>query len=146
MEDERNQFTESVLKVLQNNKFCVVSTVSEDGSPQGAVMAFSQTDDLKIVFQTPSNSRKYMNLHENDRIAITVGWDKEDMVTVQYEGRARELSEEEIDQYREMHVRKNEDSRAYAYLPENKYFIVSPTWVRYSDLVGGEIHEEDFTI
>jgi hypothetical protein len=41
------------------------------------------TDDLEIVFDTLSTTRKCQNLRKCPKISLVVGWDQE--VTVQYD-------------------------------------------------------------
>jgi general stress protein 26 len=119
---------------LHGQKICVLATTAQDGQPEVAAMAFTETQDLEIIFQTPQASRKYVNLKARPYIAIVVGWELTTFDTVQYEGVARELTDEaEIDKYRQIHLAKNPYSKRYAYLAGNSFFVVTPTWVRYTD-------------
>lgn len=138
-----NDFKEKVLDIFNNNNFCVVGTIGLDKEPQGAVMAFSHDNKLRIYFQTPNTSRKYRNLHEEPRVSITLGWNPETMVTVQYNGIAREVtSQEERESIIQIHTTKNEASKAYAHLPNNIFFVVEPKFIRYSDLINNIILDE----
>lgn len=121
--------------LLEENLFCVVSSVNSMGCSESAVVAFTSFSDLKIAFQTPNTTRKYRNIKLNQKVSIVVGWDEKKLVTVQYEGIARELiDEKEINEVRKHQLRKNLHSKKYAYLEENKYFLVEPSWVRYTDI------------
>ncbi|MCH7641273.1 pyridoxamine 5'-phosphate oxidase family protein [Patescibacteria group bacterium] len=111
----------------------VISTVTLDGKPEAAVMVISQTDNFELIFQTPNDSRKYQNLKKNPNVAVAFGFDLEEFITVQFEGIAREVKGDEIDECRKIHVAKNPKSADYAYLPENKYFKVNPRWMTYLD-------------
>lgn len=121
-----------VLDFLQSRHLAVISTVDTNGSPQGAVIGFGQTNDLEMIFGTFSSSRKYANLQKNSHVALTIGWD--DSVTVQYEGTAREINKDEWPKYAEQLFAKNSESEKYRDHPEERIFVVKPQWIRYSDL------------
>lgn len=131
MKKEINRERKRILDFIKKNKLGVISTISPNGSPESAVMVISQKDNLELIFQTPNNYRKYMNLKENPNVAIVFGFDLNEFTTVQYEGIAKEAEGKEVDECRRIHIAKNPKSADYAYLPENKYFIVSPNWIRY---------------
>lgn len=127
------QRRKTILDYIKKEKVGVLSTVTPDGKPEAAVMAISQTDDLELIFQTPKSYRKYVNLKKNPSVAVAFGWDMEEFITVQYEGIAKEAKGKEIDECRKIHVAKNPKSADYAYLADNKYFIIKPKWIRYWD-------------
>jgi len=133
-----------ILDFIKKNKLCVISTISSENKPESAVMVISQKDNLQLIFQTPNNYRKYINLKHNPRIAVVFGFDLEEFTTVQYEGIAEEAYGKEIDECRKIHVAKNPKSTDYAYLPQNKYFIVSPMWIRYWNFNTNERFELTF--
>ncbi len=47
-----------------------IATVSNDNKSESALIGFSETDDLYIIFGTDSKSRKYENLVKNSSIAF----------------------------------------------------------------------------
>jgi general stress protein 26 len=122
----------------------VISTVNSKGNPEAATMVVSQTEDLKLIFQTPNHYRKFKNIKNNSNVAITFGFSMDEFTTVQYEGVAKEAGADEIEICRNIHVAKNPKSKDYAYLPDNKYFIVSPKWARYWDFNKDEHFELEF--
>lgn len=130
----RDEQIKTVYDFLQKEHLCVISTVSIDNTPQSAVMAFSQTKNLEIIFQTPNTTRKYNNLKKNKNISIATGWSLDEFITVQYDGVANEIASEKLDEVRQIHVSKNETSKKYAYIEENKFFIVEPKFIKYSDI------------
>src|ERR1700733_5602728 len=79
---------EELLEFLQKNRLGVISTTSERGDPQSALVGIAVTDRLEIVFDTLGRTRKCQNLRKHPRISIVVGWEQE--ITVQYEGIADE--------------------------------------------------------
>ncbi|WP_245313036.1 pyridoxamine 5'-phosphate oxidase family protein [Bradyrhizobium macuxiense] len=55
-----------LLAFLRRHRLAVVSTVY-DGAPQAAVVGIAITDDLEIIFDTLTTSRKYRNLQADPR-------------------------------------------------------------------------------
>ncbi len=133
-----------VLEFIKRKQVGALATTTSDEKPEVAVMIISQKDNLKLIFQTPNTYRKYENLKENPNVAIAFGFDLDEFTTVQYEGVAREATEKEIDECRKIHIEKNPKSTDYAYLPDNKYFIVEPKWIRYWDFKTDVKFELDF--
>ncbi|HYV33409.1 MAG TPA: pyridoxamine 5'-phosphate oxidase family protein [Candidatus Limnocylindria bacterium] len=122
-----------ILDFIKSNKIAVISTNSETGWPQGAVIEFAETEELEIVFDTSVAYRKYKNLSKDKKTSFVIGWDKQ--ITVQYEGLAEELMDaEEINAYKAIYFKKNPDAQRWESDPEIRYFIVKPKWLRYSDL------------
>jgi len=128
MEDQKQK----ILDFVQALKLGVVSTVTEQGTPQAAVVEFAMTKDMEIVFNTFTTYRKYANLLKNPHVAFAIGWDHD--VTVQYEGIARELSGDEEKKYKEIFAQKITNASKWDSFPETRYFAVKPTWIRYNDL------------
>jgi len=119
---------------MSKQLLAVVSTKNEFGDIESAVVAFTETDDLELIFQTPNSTRKYKNLKHDSQVAVVIGWDLNENITIQYEGIAIEADIQEIDKYRKIQLLKHNRSKKYAFLEENKYFKISPKWIRYSDL------------
>jgi uncharacterized pyridoxamine 5'-phosphate oxidase family protein len=117
---------------LNNFKLAVISTIHEDGRPESAVIGFGQTPDLRIIFGTDNTSRKYQNLSRDDRVAFTIGGPNAE--TVQYEGTAREMTTDELELVDEYYLKKTPESAKFRDSPTNRYFIVTPSWLRYTDL------------
>src|SRR5690606_26152717 len=83
-----------LLAFMRKHRLCIQATVSSDGMPQAAVVGYAVTDDLEIVFDTASTTRKVKNLRNNPRMAIVIGWDEER--TLQLEGIADEPGADEL--------------------------------------------------
>ena len=113
-------------------KYGVVSSVAKDSTPQSALVGIAVSEELEIVFDTVNSSRKYKNLVEQPRCSVVVGgWSGEQ--TVQYEGVAFEPKGEELAQYQEIYFAAWPDGPARMNWPGIAYFVVRPSWVRYSD-------------
>jgi general stress protein 26 len=121
-----------ILDFLRQHALGVISTINVHGRPESAVIGFGQTADLEIIFGTSVNSRKAANIQHSPAVALVVGWDKN--ITVQYEGVARLLDGDEAKTYQRVHFAKVPAARKYANDPDERYFLIKPTWVRYTDL------------
>lgn len=117
---------------IKQNKFAVLSTISKDNTPQSAWVGIAVTPDLKIIFDTTTDSRKYNNLLNTSNVSFVIGW--ENGQTIQYEGKTTLLgnnpSDEIINNYFSVFPdgvdRKNNWNNI-------TYCIVEPCWIRFSD-------------
>lgn len=116
----------------------VVSYLSPEGLPQSAVVGIAVTLELELVFDTVASSRKYRNLKARPECAVVL-WKGE--VTMQYEGIAEETT---ADHYKEAYFKKMPDGRDRLSWPGITYFVVRPTWIRYSDFGTRAIEEFSF--
>lgn len=123
---------EKLLNFLKQHGLMMLSTIHADGKPQAAVVEFGELDDLTLVFDTLTTSRKYQNLQSNNNVAAVIGW--EDSVTVQIEGTASELGGEELIQAKQAYFTKNPRARKWEGRDNIAYFKIKPAWIRYSDL------------
>lgn len=123
---------------LREHKLGVVSTASPSGAPEAALVGIAVTDELELVFDTLSTTRKVANLRANPRVAIVVGGWGEREVTAQLEGIADELVD---DRLRAAYYAVYPDGRERAKWPNMIYVRVRITWARYSDFESGRIEE-----
>lgn len=132
-----------ILEFIKKQKLAVVSTVDKD-KPQSAVLEFGENDDFELIFDTFTISRKYKNLQKNKNASFVIGWDED--ITVQYEGIAREVKEEEAERYKKVYWEKNPVAKKWEKEKDITYFVVKPTWIRYSDLnkIPWETYEIEF--
>jgi pyridoxine/pyridoxamine 5'-phosphate oxidase len=122
-----------ILDFLKSNKLTVIATVDEEqNKPEAAVIAFAEKKNLELIFGTLIKSRKYKNLQSNRNVSFVIGWTDEEG-TVQYEGVARELAGEEALEHGRILADKNENARAFLTKENQRYFLVSPTWIRFTD-------------
>jgi pyridoxine/pyridoxamine 5'-phosphate oxidase len=117
---------------MNTHKLCVISTTHASGRPEAAVVGFGQTPELQIIFGTDTTSRKYQNLMRDPHVAFVIGWENGE--TVQYEGEAREMTPDELHFVDEYYLKKSPESAKHRANPNNRYFIVAPSWIRYTDL------------
>lgn len=121
-----------ILDFIKKQKLAVMSTVGEDGKPESAVLEFGETDELELVFDTFTGSRKYKNLQIHKDVSFVIGWDKD--ITVQYEGVAEEITGEKAKKFQRAFWNKNPKAKRWEFREGIVYFKVTLTWIRYSDL------------
>lgn len=122
--------TAELYAFLSGQRLGVLSYVSAAGSPQAALMGIAVTPECEIVFDTVKMSRKYGNLLARPACSIVIGCQGE--TTVQYEGVARELSGAELAVYKQIYFAAYPDGPEREKWPGITYFVVRPTWARYS--------------
>lgn len=126
--DDQKRF---VLDFIKKHELCVLSTVTPEGLPEAGAIEFAETEDLELIFDTFKTYRKYKNLQNNPNVAVVIGWDEN--ITVQYEGKATELTGEDLRKYQSLYFKKNPDAQKWLKFPEITYFKITPTWLRYRD-------------
>ena len=122
---------QEVFRFMDSERLGVLTTATNSGQPEAALMGFAVTPELEIIFDTVRGSRKYPNLKANPRVAWVVGCTTE--VTVQYEGEAEELEGPALAKYKPIYFQKFPDGPARENLAGMTYFVVRPKWVRYCD-------------
>jgi hypothetical protein len=116
---------------LSKHTLAVLSTVAETNKPQSALVGIAVTPDFEIVFDTVKGSRKYPNLVARPPCSFVIGWAGEQ--TAQYEGWAEELRGADLKRCQEVYFRVWPDCLSHLSWPGIVYFVVKPTWIRYSD-------------
>ena len=122
-----------VLAFLQRCPFGVVSTLGLDGFPESAVVAVSETRNLEIIFGSFAETRKNRNLKRDSRVSVVIGWDRLEKTTVQIQGRAAFLEQEERQRAEQNHCLKNPESTKYLNDLRQEYIKIIPDWIRYSN-------------
>ena len=112
-------------------QLCVFSSLGPKGQPQSATISFSENDSLELIVGTSTLSRKYANLKRDARMSMTVT-DPERRYTLQYEGLAAELTQDQMNIYAPEHFRKLPGSLPFKDIPNQGYFLCKPVWVRFS--------------
>lgn len=79
-----------IFTFLRENPIGVLSTITPDGNPHGAVVYFRVDKDFTVSILTKTDTRKYDNLVHNDHAMLTV-FEAATQATVQITGRAEEL-------------------------------------------------------
>lgn len=115
---------------MTRSKLGVLGSLA-DGSPQAALVGIAIAPDLEIIFDTVKSSRKYRNLVARPACSFVIGWTGEE--TVQYEGEAQQLQSPELERYQEIYFKVWPECVPHLSWPGIVYFVVRPTWIRYSD-------------
>lgn len=73
----------------------VLSTSSTTGSPHGAPVYFSMEEDFSLLFATKTETLKYKNIQENNRVAFAC-YDEVAQTAVQIGGLAEKVDDPEV--------------------------------------------------
>jgi uncharacterized pyridoxamine 5'-phosphate oxidase family protein len=123
---------EFLYNIIRNYKYAVMATISASGVPESACVGFVVTPDLHLIFDTISDSRKYVNLQVNPNIAFVIGCHEEQ--TIQYEGIAKVSDIAELDKLLPLYFAAFPDGiERKEQLGNIVYFCVEPRWIRHSD-------------
>lgn len=123
---------EKILYFIRSHRLGVLATVTRDISPQAAVVGIHVRDNLEVLFATYDQSRKAHNLKSNPKVALVVGW--EQGKTVQYEGTAEELKDEELESVKSNEFANMPSSAKHVKDYEQKFYKLIPHWIRYSNI------------
>lgn len=117
---------------IRQYKFGVLATVSPNNIPESAYVGIAVTPDLRIIFDTVSDSRKYKNLLLNPNISFVIGWNNEQ--TIQYEGTAKIPDTNDLNNLLQTYFIVFPDGKDRKENWKNiAYFCVEPKWIRYSN-------------
>lgn len=122
---------EFIYSFIKQHRSAVLSTISPDSKPEAALVGIAVTPDLKIIFDTLSDSRKYTNLLLNPYIAFVIGWDND--VSVQYEGKLCFATGEELESIKNTYFEFFPDGPERLNWPNISYLCVEPLWISYTD-------------
>lgn len=120
-----------VLDFIKSQHLAVVSTVNTGNKPESALVGVGETDNLELIIGTPNSTRKYKNLLSNKNVAVVIGG--KEHITVQYEGVAEELEGEEYNKLTEIFYAKNPTARRFEEDPNERFFKITPSWIRYTN-------------
>lgn len=117
---------------IKEQELAVISTATSDNLPQAAVVGIYAGDNFELFFGTYKSSRKYASLKKNPRVALVIGWDKGR--TVQYEGEARELTGNAVEEFEKAHVGTMSSVAKFLPKEEASFYKITPKWIKYTDL------------
>ena len=130
---------------LSSHKLGVLGSLSPNGAPQSALVGIAVTPDLEIVFDTVKSSRKYANLVAQPACSCVIGgWGKGEQ-TAQCEGVAEELKPGSLEHYQQIYFAAWPDGPSRLDWPGIVYFVVRPTWIRFSDFDHNPPRIHEFT-
>jgi uncharacterized pyridoxamine 5'-phosphate oxidase family protein len=133
-----------ILDFLKTQLLGVISTVdSANDKPESALVGFSETDTLELIFGTWNDTRKFANLKTNPHVAFVIS---SPPITIQYEGVATmAATPAETDEWRNIHLAKNPKAVKVSTHVKQHFFKVMPAWIRYTNVAATppEIFESD---
>jgi uncharacterized pyridoxamine 5'-phosphate oxidase family protein len=129
---DRQKHIKFLFNFIKEHKLGVISTVTGDALPESAVVGISVSENLEIIFSSFSTSRKYHNLLKNPRVSFVIGWEKGQ--TVQYEGEAKELTQEEAEEELETSLEKIPSIAKFVQREYEVVYKVAPKWLRFTNL------------
>jgi len=133
------RYKQKILAFLRRQKLAVIATVDPARpAPESALIAFTEDDDLCLYFQTGKHTRKAANLRVNPYVSLVIGLELDDLITVQYEGKAEQLiTPEDLEACKQRFIAKDSPTtEEYFNHPSAIFFKVTPTWVGCSDYTG----------
>ncbi|ADQ14656.1 pyridoxamine 5'-phosphate oxidase family protein [Halanaerobium hydrogeniformans] len=92
--------------LLKNKSFCTMATCGEN-KPYLSLMNFTYVETKnKIILSSRINSKKYSNIQKNKNISLLIS-SISDGLSATFLGTAVTMEDKEGDNYREMHLKKN---------------------------------------
>ncbi len=123
-----------LLRFMRRYRLGVVTSRTEDGHPQAAVVGIAVSDSFEIVFDSVDTTRKVRNLRADPRTAIVLGGlHPPEERTVQLEGIADEPGGAELERLKRLYDVVYPDGPSRQEWPGLVYVRVRPSWIRYSD-------------
>ncbi len=116
---------------INKQRYGVVSSIAEDGSPQSALVGIACSAELAIIFDTLNSSRKYENLLRRPKCSLVVGWSGEQ--TLQIEGTVEVPAVYNLKPFQDVYFAHWPDGRERSKWPSIAYCVIRPEWLRYSD-------------
>jgi general stress protein 26 len=137
----------AIYDFLRIQSMATISTIDKNGlKPESALIAFAETSNLEIIFETFYATRKYENLQYNKNVALVVGWDMVVHRTLQYEGIAEPIPPQDVARYRSIFLRKKTPCTEQFLLdPRVRLFKIRPLWISYSDYTSPKPHIIELT-
>lgn len=125
----------TILNFFYDQPMATISTVAQGSAqPESALIAFAETEDLEIIFETFVDTRKWQNLQDNPRVALVIGWNTKKHITIQYEGIATPIPSAKSEKYIKLFLAKDTPcTEKFLRDPRVCLFRIRPTWIRYSD-------------
>lgn len=90
--DVSSDTKQRIYEFLKATPIGVLSSITPDNDPHGAVVYFSVDRNFVVSVLTKSNTRKYDNLLHNNHVMITV-FEAGTQTTVQFTGVAKEITD-----------------------------------------------------
>ena len=116
---------------MRARPLAVIATADGEAKPEAALIDVAVTEDLEVIFETTTATRKIANLRHNPRVALVVGWDSDQ--TLQIDGLAEEPDGQALERVRGCYLFTFPEKTSHQNWPGNCYFLVRPLWIRFSN-------------
>ena len=132
------------LLFLRSQKLAVVATCgSYTKSPESALIAYCEDDELCLYFQSGKATRKVQNIKVNPHVSFVIGLDM-GLVTMQYEGHAQPIfAQEALEACKALFLEKKSPTNAKYFNEDTIFYKVTPTWIGFSDYTGQALAKPD---
>jgi len=122
-----------LIEFIRQHRYAVEATVSEQGTPQAALIGIMVNEQLELFFDSFDSTRKVANLKRDGRIAFAIGGHViGDARTVQYEGSVDQPTGAELQALKAAYFKVHPDGVRRSKLPGITYFRARPRWVRFT--------------
>lgn len=128
-----------IIDFINSQRICVLAFEMMDGSPHGSTVHFAFDEESKTFFFETYNTYRKAEVLFNKKIiraSIVVGVDESLKKTLQLDGEARLIKDEEKKFYDEVYFSKFPNKKEKSLDPKFVFFSFTPTWWRYTDFAG----------
>jgi len=119
-----------IVELLRHHKLAVIASIADDGAPQAALVGIAVSEQLEIVLDTLTSTRKFHNIVRDGRVALVIS---EGDLTIQIEGHADVLGGPDLERLQQTYFATNPDGRDRVAWPDITWLRVRPTWIRVAD-------------
>jgi general stress protein 26 len=131
---------QKIIDFINSQRICVFAIEMMDGSPHASTLHFATSENpLTFFFKTSRTYRNSESLLGKDvaRASLVVGFDENNMKTLQLDGHAKVVkTDEEKELFEAAYYGKFTDKTKKDSDPDSLYFSFTPTWWRYTDWTG----------
>jgi uncharacterized protein YhbP (UPF0306 family) len=131
-----NVMPPDILNYLRSQDLCVFAIEMMDGSPHAATVHFANSEyPFLFFFETDQTYRKSEALFGRpiSRASIVIGVDGVNKRTLQIDGEARLLKDEEKESFKKVYYGKFPKKAEKPASPDPVFFMFTPTWWRFTD-------------
>ena len=131
----------AILDYLKTQRTCVFAIEMMDGSPHAATVHFAHSENpFVFYFETNKTYRKAEPLfgRPESRASLVVGSTESNMQTLQLDGNARLIKDDELDTYTQIYLGKFPEKQEKSQGADFVRFLFIPTWWRFTDWTGKE--------
>jgi hypothetical protein len=121
---------DKVVAFMDKEPLCVVSSLNGESRPQAALVAFTHSDKLELLIGTSNQTRKFQNLVANPNIAVVIGFSGD--ANIQYEGTTTQIDKKDLESLRERGFAELPGKDKYRQDPTEAWFLISPSWLRFT--------------